>query len=429
MSDVAISMKGVSKRYEVFGSQRGRLLHAIWPGFHGGMREVWALRDVGLEVRRGESLAVIGRNGGGKSTLLQVLTGVLAPTQGEVQVEGRVCALLELGSGFNPEYTGRDNVLLNGLLLGVERDHILRRFDEVAAFADIGDAMDRPVKTYSSGMVMRLAFAAQLLADPEILVIDEALSVGDFFFQQKCFRYIRDVVERGVTLIIVSHDLRTVRDVCSRGVYLRQGRVEFDGAIAPAIRRYLAEADAPVEWRKRLAEGGEVAREDELAAILRDAAWKAADTGSPGRLLAVALYDEAGRPSVTFRMGSVLRVKIAYRPAETAATHVTAVIRNRYDQVITSVGSSRLGLEPPAADGNCVAIFEMQVELRLEAGSYSIGVGLAEWLAPNHGRNLDSSPNIGPLTVHWDYEREVAPFLGMVGLNVVGSFRRLEMPE
>ncbi|MGZ5088805.1 MAG: ABC transporter ATP-binding protein, partial [Usitatibacter sp.] len=170
MDDIAIAVRDVAKRYQVFSSERGNLLHTLWPGYRAGMQEIWALQDISFEVRRGDSVAVIGRNGGGKSTLLQILAGTLTPTRGEVRVNGRVSALLELGSGFNPEYTGRDNVMLNGLLLGLSRQEILRRFDEIAAFADIGDAIERPVKTYSSGMMMRLAFAVQVLTDPQILV-------------------------------------------------------------------------------------------------------------------------------------------------------------------------------------------------------------------------------------------------------------------
>lgn len=429
MGDVAISMKGVSKRYEVFGSQRGRLLHAIWPGFHGGMREVWALRDVGLEVRRGESLAVIGRNGGGKSTLLQVLTGVLAPTQGEVQVEGRVCALLELGSGFNPEYTGRDNVVLNGLLLGLARDEIVRRFDEIAAFAEIGDAMDRPVKTYSSGMVMRLAFAVQALADPDILVIDEALSVGDFFFQQKCLSHIRALSERGVTVILVSHDMGTVRDMCRRAVYLRQGRVEFDGETREAVRRYLSERGTRASAEGKAAAGAQAAHAGELEAILRDAIWSAPEGPAavePGRLVAVAVYDEQGQPATSFRLGSVMHVKVAYRPAASVPTHVTALIRNKYDQVVTSLGSSRLGLVPPTGERDpAPSIFEIRIQLRLEAGNYSLAVNLSHLLGPNHGENLDTSGPLGPIAVTWDYERDAAPFLGMFGLESAGEFKQV----
>jgi lipopolysaccharide transport system ATP-binding protein len=243
MADLAIRARAISKCYSVYETQRARLLHAVWPARGAGVHDVWALRDVDLDVQRGQSVAIIGRNGSGKSTLLQILTGTLMPTSGEVAVSGRVSALLELGSGFNPEYTGRDNVMMNGLILGLDRREIARRFDEIAAFAEIGDAMDRPVKTYSSGMLMRLAFAVQVLTDPAILVIDEALSVGDFFFQQKCLGYIRSLVDKGVTLLFVSHDMGTVQNLCEQAVYLRDGRVKFAGEAHLAIRAYLAEGN------------------------------------------------------------------------------------------------------------------------------------------------------------------------------------------
>jgi lipopolysaccharide transport system ATP-binding protein len=423
--DLAISMQGVSKRYEVFGTQRGRLLHALWPSYRDGMQEIWALRDVDLEVRRGESVAVIGRNGGGKSTLLQILTGVLEATSGEVRVQGRISALLELGSGFNPEYTGRDNVLLNGLLLGLSREEILGRFDEIAAFAEIGDAIDRPVKTYSSGMLMRLAFAVQVLTEPEILVIDEALSVGDFFFQQKCFHHIRRLCERGTTLLFVSHDMATVRDMCSRAIYLRAGRAEFIGETREAIRRYMSEQggaaapESPARAALALAPG------DELDTILGDAAWRRAPGGEgrEGALIAVALYNEEGQPTTAFRMGGRMRAKVVFTPAQSGPAHVTLLIRNKYGQVVSSLGSSRLGLVPPDASEARCGIFDLQVSLSIEAGNYSVAFSMSRLTGPNVGENLDATGPIGPITIRWDYERETAPFLGMVGLDATGEFR------
>lgn len=426
MDDIAISARNVSKRYEVFDSGRARLLNTFWPQHRSGLQEVWALRDIDFEIRRGESVAVIGRNGGGKSTLLQILTGTLAPTEGEVKVNGRVSALLELGSGFNPEYTGRENVMLNGLLLGLSRAEVLRRFDEIVAFAEIGDAVERPVKTYSSGMMMRLAFAVQVLTDPDILIIDEALSVGDFFFQQKCFRYIRSLQERGVTLLFVSHDMGTVRDLCGRALYLKGGRLMFSGDTQTAIRGYLKEgaggghADC-VSSNESVASG----EAGELQAILRDSVWAApaAADNAPGRLLAVAFYDAQGVAMTSFRLGSSATIKVAFRPATGALNHVTVVIRNKFDQLISMLGSSRLGLVPPREENGRAIIFEMTLDLLLEAGNYSVMVHLGQMTAPNRGQNVDVSPPLGPIVVAWDYEREEAPFLGMVGLPAVGEFR------
>ncbi len=389
------------------------------------MQEVWALRDIDFEIRRGESVAVIGRNGGGKSTLLEILTGTLAPTTGEVKVNGRISALLELGSGFNPEYTGRENVMLNGLLLGLSRGEVLRRFDEILAFAEIGDAVERPVKTYSSGMMMRLAFAVQVLTDPDILIIDEALSVGDFFFQQKCFAYIRSLCARGVTLLFVSHDMGTVRDLCSRALYLKGGRLMFAGATQTAIREYFAESVGGLRPDRGATGGVASAEAGELQAILRDCIWAApapADN-TPGRLLAVAIYDTGGLPATGFRLGSTATIKVAFRPAAGEPTHVTVVIRNKFDQVISMLGSSRLGLMAPCDNLGGAVIFEMTVDLLLEAGNYSVTVSLGQVSAPNRGNKVDTSPPLGPIVVAWDYEREEAPFLGMVGLPAAGEFR------
>jgi lipopolysaccharide transport system ATP-binding protein len=424
MADAAIRARGLGKCYRVYDTQRSRLMHALAPSWRKGVAEIWALRDVDLEVARGESLAIIGRNGGGKSTLLQILTGTLVQSTGEVAVNGRVSALLELGSGFNPEYTGRDNVMMNGLILGLTRGEIARRFDEIADFAEIGDAMDRPVKTYSTGMLMRLAFAVQVLTDPEILVIDEALSVGDFFFQQKCLGYIRRLLDNGVTLVFVSHDMGTVRDLCQRAVYLKQGRVAFAGDTSLAIHAYLAErgGDAHAAGFGR----GERAESAELDAIVRDALWRAAaGEQGDGRLIAIAIRDAQGRPTTSFRMGESMHIRVAYRPALSGPTHVTAVLRNKYDQVVTTIGSAQLKLAPPAPGDGAAAIFEMELGLPLEAGNYSILVALGQLLGPNHGQNLDSSDLMGPISIHWDYEQENAPFLGMFGPHASAVFKRV----
>jgi len=430
MDDVAISARALSKRYEVFASPRGRLLHALWPAYRRGVQEVRALREVSFDVRRGESVGVIGRNGGGKSTLLQILTGLLAPSSGEVRVNGRVSALLELGSGFNPEYTGRDNVILNGLLLGFARGEIVRRFREIEDFAGIGEAIDRPVKTYSSGMMMRLAFAVQVLTDPDILVVDEALSVGDFFFQQKCFGRIRALCDMGVTLVFVSHDMRTVRDLCKRVIYLQQGAVAFNGDTVTAIHRYLNEqgeeapAVAPAEAHAEGTASGE------LAAVVRDSIWRSADEPRDGKLIALALYGEDGHATTSFRMGETMRVVVAYRPSRSVPTHIGVTIRNQYEQIVTSTGSAHLAVVPPPADSAQAAICEVDIAMRLEAGNYSISVALGKILGPNRGEYLDYSRPVGPISIHWDYEQEPAPFLGMFGPQATVRFRSLsgEMP-
>lgn len=203
-----------------------------------GYRDFFALQDVSFEIKRGEAVGIVGRNGAGKSTLLQIIAGTLQSTAGSIQINGRIAALLELGAGFNPDFTGRENVHLSAAVLGLSRKETERRFDEIAAFADIGDFIEQPVKTYSSGMMMRLAFAVSTCVDPEVLIVDEALSVGDAPFQAKCFRRLRQLIDRGVSLLFVSHDLGTVRSICSRALWLKNGRAEMWGEAKPVAKEY-----------------------------------------------------------------------------------------------------------------------------------------------------------------------------------------------
>jgi len=248
-SELAVRIEGVSKCYNIYDRPQDRLKQAIVPRLQRAIgrpptryyHDFWALRDIDLEVRRGETLGVVGRNGSGKSTLLQILCGTLTPTQGRVEVAGRVGALLELGSGFNPEFTGRENVYLNGAVLGLSREQIDARYDDILAFADIGEFIAQPVKTYSSGMYVRLAFAVIAHCDADLLVIDEALSVGDVFFAQKCMRFLRRFQEQG-TVVFVSHDATAVMNLCDRAILLEHGVKRMDAGAKSVCEAYHAAA-------------------------------------------------------------------------------------------------------------------------------------------------------------------------------------------
>ena len=248
---LSISVNGLSKRYEIYAQPADRLKQMILPRVgrlvgkeqFAYFKEFWALRDVSFDVRRGETIGIIGRNGSGKSTLLQMICGTLHPTAGAVNVSGRIAALLELGAGFNPEFTGRENVYLNGLLYGISEGELRKRFQSILDFADIGDFIDQPVKTYSSGMYVRLAFAIAAHVDADTLVIDEALSVGDVRFTQKCMRFLRDFQRRG-SLLFVSHDVTAVTSLCSRAIWLDRGQLLMDGSAREVVERYLAEQHA-----------------------------------------------------------------------------------------------------------------------------------------------------------------------------------------
>jgi lipopolysaccharide transport system ATP-binding protein len=240
-SEPALRVSGLSKCYQIYSRPQDRLLQSLWRGRRRFYREFWALRDVSFEVRRGEAVGVIGRNGSGKSTLLQLVVGTLAPTAGEVETHGRIAALLELGSGFSPEFTGRENVVMNAAILGLDADEVQRRMPDIEAFAGIGDFIDQPVKTYSSGMVMRLAFAVSVHVEPEILVVDEALAVGDISFQFRCLERLHRLARRGTTLLFVSHDMGLVKAFCDRALYLVDGRLRATGPPEEIAELYVSD--------------------------------------------------------------------------------------------------------------------------------------------------------------------------------------------
>jgi lipopolysaccharide transport system ATP-binding protein len=246
MNDFTIRVNNLSKCYQIYDTPRDRLKQFVLPTLQRFLglsssqffQEFWALKDVSFELMKGEIVGVIGRNGSGKSTLLQIICGTLSPTSGNIETRGRIGALLELGSGFNSEFSGRENVYLVGAVLGLRTEEIDKRFEDIAAFADIGDFLAQPTKMYSSGMLMRLAFAVNTCVDPDILIIDEALSVGDIPFQAKCFKRLRQMVDKGTSILLVSHDISTVRSICSRALWLNQGQIERWGQATQVASDY-----------------------------------------------------------------------------------------------------------------------------------------------------------------------------------------------
>lgn len=244
---VAIRVRGISKCFTTYDKPQDRLKQAFVPRLQRALgqtpkqygREFWALRDIDFEIRRGETVGIVGRNGSGKSTLLQIICGTLMPTEGEVETHGRIAALLELGSGFNPEFSGRENVYLNASVLGLSRQEVDERFESIVAFADIGDFIDQPVKNYSSGMGLRLAFAVQAQVDPDILIVDEALAVGDARFQAKCFERLRQLKENGTSILLVTHSSEQIVTHCSRAILLDSNHIHLIGEPRKVMNRYM----------------------------------------------------------------------------------------------------------------------------------------------------------------------------------------------
>lgn len=320
-SNPVIQVEALSKCYHVYARPQDRLKQAIWRGRRTYFREFWALRDVAFEVGRGETVGIIGRNGCGKSTLLQMICGTLAPTAGRIKVNGRIAALLELGAGFNPEFSGRENVYMNAALLGLARAEVDARYDNIVAFSEIGEFIEQPVKTYSSGMYVRLAFAVAIHCDPEILVVDEALAVGDAPFQAKCMARMRQLMKSGVTVLFVSHDIGAVKTLCRRAVLLDHGKLLAFGDTAQVVDEYtrlIHLGGAMPESAPQLPETSidvnvpvlrlfeDDARFRELAAIQRMGDGRAT-------LLNVQLLSRDGKPCSEFRHGQQMHLRMVVR--------------------------------------------------------------------------------------------------------------------
>ena len=237
-SDLAVHAEGIAKSFRLFNHPRDRLKQIFAGTRRKYYQEFWALNDVSFDVARGETVGIIGRNGSGKSTLLQIVCGTLKPSAGRVETHGRIAAMLELGAGFSPEFSGRENIFLNGYIVGLTQQQIEARFDAICAFADIGEFIDQPIKTYSSGMVVRLAFSVVVHVEPDILVVDEALAVGDALFQAKCMTRMKRLLDRGASLLFTSHDVAAVKALCAQTVWLERGRMRASGETAAVTRAY-----------------------------------------------------------------------------------------------------------------------------------------------------------------------------------------------
>lgn len=391
-----IRCTSLSKSYRQYPRPGDRLLDelsGLWPRWLGGrpresFREHHALRQVDLSLNAGEAVAIIGRNGSGKSTLLQLIAGTLHPTSGSVQVKGRICAMLELGVGFNPEFTGVENARLNAAVLGLRPDEIEARLPSILEFAEIGDFAYQPVKTYSSGMYVRLAFAVMAHADPELLIVDEALSVGDAAFQAKCMGWFRSFQEAGGSLLLVSHDVGTVRATCNRAIYLESGRIKAQGPCGEVTDLYLK--DIHQAQNQALAPAPPLPVEEEPACVTADAQFRALcatfeqrwaskrqGTGD-SRVRLVELLDAAGEPCEVFDFDAPAIIRIHVECLRAAEVSVNYKIRDRH--LIAVVGADFLITEQPLlrmlpGEIHCI---EYRTRLPLMNGDYSLRLSITE---------------------------------------------------
>lgn len=384
--EFAIEIRGLSKVYRLYDRPIDRLKEALLPFHRRYSRDFYALKDIDLSIKKGETVGFIGQNGAGKSTLLKVITGVLTPTSGTIEVNGRIASLLELGAGFNPEMTGVENIYMNGVVMGLSREEMDDKVDDIIAFADIGDFINQPVKMYSSGMFARVAFAVNAFVEPDILIVDEALSVGDAFFQAKCMDRMKHMLDDGVTVLFVSHDVGAVRSLCRRGIFMEHGQVCFDGSGKEAIEKYFA---AKIRSEQTVLTS-EFENGEELAsfnldgsgaggvwygnndAFLEKASYDRTQNGKV-ELLNVRLLDMDGKEINQVKCGQKVCLRYAFQShADISVLGFAYHIRsaNGVEIVYSDNGIDRLPLFS-AKTGGCY-VLDWKFRVNLQEGNYNI---------------------------------------------------------
>ena len=353
-----ISVEGVSRRFRIQARETRTLKDLFVQRGRSEATDVWALQDVSLRVARGEAVGLIGRNGSGKTTLLRLIAGIIKPTAGRVRAEGRIGSLLELGAGFHPDFTGRENVFLNGAIQGLRRADIRERFDEIVAFAELEHAIDRPVRTYSSGMTMRLGFAIAAFLDADILLLDEVFAVGDEAFQRKCFGRIFAFKEAGGTIVFVSHDASAVERLCERSVFLDAGRVAFDGPTREAVTRY----------RRALADDANPA---ERGAGLRE--WGSGEAA----IDSAALVGEEGSDRVQFLSGEPFELRVSVAAADVPPPRLQLELRDDAGSLVAGHAVDLRTLGWASGNGARDVRFRMDA-LPLADGRFHLRLGLTD---------------------------------------------------
>ena len=381
----AVEFQGVSKSYAIYDAPGDRLKELLSLNRLKRHRDFWALHEVSFQVKRGETFCIVGENGSGKSTLLQMVAGILHPTSGTVGIDGRVSALLELGAGFNPEFSGRDNVYLNGSILGLTTRQIDQRYNDIAAFAEIGNFLDQPVKTYSSGMVVRLAFAVAINVDPEILLVDEALAVGDIYFRQRCMRKVHELRQRGITILFVSHAVSDVKAIGDRVLWLDHGHMIDVGEPDRVVSKYLAamtEKDSTYLLSKSATDalprrGGPV-QAPEIVETIPNIDHRFGD--GRAEIMGIAVLDEQGRNLPILEPSSRIVVRISVRAtADVALPIVGFMLRNQLGMDFSGTNTAREGYELAALQAGDITTVDFYLELpELYPASFSFSPAIAD---------------------------------------------------
>lgn len=362
-SDIAISVQNLTKTYRIFSHPGDRIKQAFTLGrvkFH---KEFTALKDVSFEIKKGETIGIIGRNGSGKSTLLQLICGILKPTSGSVTVNGRISALLELGSGFNPEFTGRENIYFQGAIMGFSKEAMDARVEDIIAFADIGEFIDQPVRTYSSGMFVRLAFATAIHSEPDILVVDEALTVGDIGFQHKCHEYFVNARKRGMTLLLVAHDMLLIRALCNEAILLSNGAVKAIGNPESVTEGYIKDS---LTVHSKI-HGSEVHEWSFNEDIL----------DGDGRIVSVVLNNTKDN-HCQFKTGDRLRIDLTAKVnAKVASPQFTVNIKDKRGYVLFGMRSEPVNLKQHVDNGWKLVSASITIRANLGSGQYGVLISLS----------------------------------------------------
>lgn len=385
MKEATILVDHISKAYRLYERPRDRLKEAFSLSRKIYYREHYALRDVSFSVGRGETVGIIGTNGAGKSTILKIITGVLNPTEGSITVNGRISALLELGAGFNPEYTGIENIYLNGTMIGFSREEISRKMDDILAFADIGDFVHQPVKTYSSGMFVRLAFAVAINIDPEILIVDEALSVGDAFFQVKCYHKFEEFKRQGRTILFVSHDLGSINKYCDRVILLNKGEKVAEGAPKDMIDLYKKimvdeKAGAPEDAGGPDPAGAGVPQADPAGKLWLSRMEKNPDCSSYGNGMATILdycvLDEKQRITNVLNAGTdfTIRMKVQFH-REASEPVLAFTIRDKQGTEICGTNTMFESYDTGTVKAGDIRVISFTQRMDLKDGEYLVCLG------------------------------------------------------
>lgn len=377
----AVIIENGSKNYRIYAKPADRLKELVFHGrkFH---QDFWAVKNVSFRVPRGSTFGVVGENGSGKSTLLQMIAGTLQPTEGTITLNGRVAALLELGAGFNQEFTGHENVLLNAAIMGLSEEETVRRLPEIERFAEIGSFIDQPVKTYSSGMYVRLAFAVAIHVDPEILLVDESLSVGDVYFQQRCMRKIRQMKQEGKTILFVSHDMTAVKNLCDAAVWLEHGEVKGIGEPDEVVGEYLATMTMRRDpYATETATGGTPMVGNSDGLVVRTLPNVAHRWGNRhAEVIGIQILDSRGIRCDLVDQGAsiVVRVSVAFQH-DVSSPIVGILMRNRLGEDICGINTSAEGIEvPPARAGQSFTVdFSLKLPLLLP-GDYHFTPAIAQ---------------------------------------------------